>query len=177
MVPSVCFFMLFFASPHTWRIFASMFWWTIFLYVWYRWVHLRFNKMAFYTTHRLDVTVNFFWGLPLSIVAAAWAHWGVRSGCFASIWWIPTSFFISLLAWVMCYWQINPYHLQVQEEQVHKTYEQVQEQTLYSWFNVNPIFVLKCSFCPEKVEGHGLATGAGDQNNRILFFEIGKVYR
>lgn len=104
IIPSVSFCMLFFVSPSTWKMFAWTTVWSFFVYCYYRVIHLRFNKAAFFTTPNLDITVNFVWGFPLSIVAAAWAHWGVIAGRFHTHQMALAAFAASFLLWVSCYW-------------------------------------------------------------------------
>jgi len=50
--------------------------------VWYcvqRVIHLRFSKETPFATNRLDTTVLYFWGLPISLLAVIAARWAARA--------------------------------------------------------------------------------------------------
>uniref|UniRef100_A0A7S4RBT7 CSC1/OSCA1-like cytosolic domain-containing protein n=1 Tax=Alexandrium monilatum TaxID=311494 RepID=A0A7S4RBT7_9DINO len=192
VTPTVCFSMLFFLSPFVWRAFLGMLLWSIFEYCYFRWLHLRFCKVCYYTTHRLDCFANFLWGMPLSVVAAACCHWGLRAQVFAVGWpfWaklllVVATFLTSAGLWLLCYrFIVNPLQDQDADEWNHsKTVEELSCETVYSWLNCNPPYVLKCKYyfqdekgadIPARRKGHPLA--CGEDPEEVRFFEIGKQY-
>lgn len=193
VLPSMCFSMLFFASPFVWRTFLAMLGWACFYYCWCRYMHLRLMKACFYSTSRLDATVNYAWGLPLSIVAAAWCVWVLRwSGSVGEslpVWmrlaFVAVGFGASLAAWVYCYTRfVDPLHPEHAEQMQSKSVEEVAADRLYTWFNCNPIYVLKCAYyfrdssgadIAERRHGHPLACGSDERDVRA--YEIGKEYK
>jgi len=204
ILPSICFSMLFFLSPFVWKAFAALFMWACFYYCWCRYVHFRVMRACHYSTHRLDVMVNYAWGFPLSIIAAAWCLWGIRiaqcSTCpladnqYFSSWhsfaafWVGLSFFLSLFTWICCYkWFVDPLKTKSAEEDDCLTLEQAQKKTLHTWFNCNPVFALKSAFflcdeqgqfanpeLKEKWRDHPLSSGAHPME--IRFFEFGREF-
>uniref|UniRef100_A0A7S2MW23 C2 domain-containing protein n=1 Tax=Zooxanthella nutricula TaxID=1333877 RepID=A0A7S2MW23_9DINO len=152
--PTVCFTMLFFVSHYVWHTFLMMFLWTCFYYCFCRYQHLRFCKACYYTSNCLDTTVNFLWGVPLSVVAAAWCAWGLRSGQLAAgatveqkFALVAASFFGSAGLWVLAYrGLLDPYRQRDAEELKDATFDTVKADTLYTWFNCNPVYVLKSEY-------------------------------
>jgi len=152
--PTVCFCMLFFVSPFVWKTFAMMFLSTCFYYLYCRYLHLRFCKPAYYTTNRLDTMVNHLWGVPLSVVAAACCTWGIRSGLLAEGSSQPVQFALiggafcaSLVLWLLSYrLLLNPWAQKDVEELSTATFEDVKADLLYTWFNCNPVYTLKCEY-------------------------------
>lgn len=152
--PTICFCMLFFVSPYVWRTFLMMFLSMCFYYCFCRYQHLRFCKAAFYTTNRLDTMVNFLWGIPLSVIAAAWCLWGFRSGYLdpeasdsMKLGLVGAAFFASLVAWLLAYrFLLDPWSQHDADESDKSTFEDVKADMLYSWFNCNPVYALKCEY-------------------------------
>lgn len=152
--PTVCFFMLIFISPYVWRIFACMLGWAVFYYVWCRYMHLRFCKACYYSTPYLDGLMSLAWGCPLAVLGAAWCLWGLRTGYVAHgepdwIKWfyVLSSFAMSLTAWICCVlYFANPFSREDAEEKNHPDVETLEGQVVFSWYNCNPIFVLKCFY-------------------------------
>mmetsp|Transcript_30165 Transcript_30165/g.76626 ORF Transcript_30165/g.76626 Transcript_30165/m.76626 type:complete len:472 (-) Transcript_30165:82-1497(-) len=189
--PTVCFCMLFFVSPYVWRMFAMMLGWAVFYYCFCRYQHLRFCKTCYYTTNRLDSMVNLMWGVPLSVVAAAWCSWGFRSGAFGEDFSVAArfalcaaAFFASCLLWVLSYYYfVQPWTDKDANEEARITYEDVKADTLYSWFNCNPVYVLKCAYYfldehgeanEERRNHHPIA--CGEDPRQVRFYEVGKEY-
>merc|ERR1712072_500797 len=139
--------------------------WALFVYCYNRWAHLRFFKTAFFTTHKLDVVVTYAWAVPLSVVAAAWAVWGLRwrvswlmsLGSYAPL----LAFAASAVFWIFCYSLFQPFDHEEPEEREKVDFEEAEEDLLYTWFNVNPIYVLKCAYVPDLVgKDHPYPVGA-----------------
>lgn len=191
--PSICSGMLFFVSPYVWMVFRALFFWACFYYCWNKFLHLRFFKACYYTTSRLDSNVNYAWGIPLSIVAAAWCTWAARAGKFddpepTAVWAkvvaVVSSFFGSFAAWVIAYTRfVQPMHLEQVPEESAPTLDQVSGDTLYNWYNCNPVYVLKCEYYFKTEDGHdipklrnGHPVACGSDESAVCFFEIGKEH-
>lgn len=162
VTPTVCFCMLFFVSPYVWQTFAMMFASYIFYFCFCRYQHFRLCKTCYYTTNRLDTMANFLWGIPLSVIAAAWCVWGLRSGHLAPDASVPAklglvggAFLSSLLLWVLTYWRLlDPWTQRDANEGGNATFDEVKADLLYSWFNCNPVFMLKCEFYWQDISRH-----------------------
>merc|ERR1712083_36820 len=105
-------------------------------------------------THRLDACANFLWGLPLGVLAAAACFWGIRSEVvapFFSVWikllLVCLGFVASVALWCMCYWWVvKPFSKIDIDEHGARTLEEVATDTVYTWWNCNPVYVLKCKY-------------------------------
>jgi len=191
LVTFVCSLALFTMSPYTHKLFFAQLCWSVFYYCFLQYMHLRFCKAAFYTTDRIDIHVNVLWGLPLSVVGAAWCQWAIRSQLFASTWAAPYRYMLLLLAfllsfalWNLVYWKVvRPEEKEDLKEDEQFTEHEVKERTFYSWFNCNPVFVLKCAYyfqnedetpVPERLKDHPIA--CGEDEKKVRFYAIGKEY-
>jgi len=189
VLPSICCSMLCLSSPWVWQVFRLLFFWSLFYYFWCRYMHLRFMRAQYYTTSRVDSMVNFAWGIPLSIVAFATVVWGLRTG------WLPCddwetwqkglmcfgAFFLSLFLWMLSYWlYAKPWHHPAHDLKNDPSILHVKENTLYTWFNCNPVYTLKCKYyiqdlppAARKAFDNPIASGCSGE---VRFFEIGKEY-
>jgi hypothetical protein len=66
-------------SNYVWRIFLFLVIWAFGNYVYFRYMHLRFHRINFYSSSRLNDTYMYFWGGAVSVVAAQIPLWGFRS--------------------------------------------------------------------------------------------------
>jgi len=193
VTPSLCFFMLFFLSPFSCRVLKGMMYWALFMYIYFRWMHLRYHKTCYYTSHRLEMGFQYVWGIPLSVLAAACCCWALRANLICQNPDIPPlvkialiclTFSVSALIWVtVLHFAIRPWQRgEAIDQNRSLTYEQVQEDSIYSWLNCNPVFVLKCRYyfqetdgipISDRVDGHPLSVGKEEQ---VLFFEVGKQF-
>lgn len=169
--PSACFLTLFVLSDTMWMLFLVTVIWAVFTSFTYRYMVLPLSKKQVFPSSSLEERAEFWWGIPVSIIAAAWAFWGVRLGRLGSFdapvigeWWpVLASFLLSLLA----YWTVifkldrrraieiyavsalaSAAHLQEKDE----PYEDVASRLLYTWFNTNPVHVLKSHYRPEDLK-------------------------
>jgi len=192
VTPSICFFFLFFCSPYVYKAFLGMLLWALFECIFFRYMHLRYCKCCFYTTNRLDTFSNFLWGIPVSVIAAACCHWAFKSGR------LPASlhsgvklavlfgvFFASWALYAGCYQLlIQPWvERDAVEDNLEVPIEDLKKETVYSWFNCNPVYVLKCKYffqdkdgkdLPDRRKGHPLA--CGEDSSQVRFFEIGRQH-
>jgi len=193
VIPSVCMVTLFTVSPFTSQMFYCMLVWSIFYYFFLRYLHLRFCKRCYYTTNNVDNFVNILMGIPLSLVAAAWCQWGLRARIlfpdldygvkFGMIWLV---FALSFALWVAAYFHgVKPFKDDLGYEEEEKlTFREVKENLFYSWFNCNPVFVLKCAFLWQDEKGnmeeawkknpHPIASG--EDPTKVRWFQVGKEY-
>jgi hypothetical protein len=193
-VPTTCFFMLSFAtdSDSAWRIFGLMFGWTMFMYFYLRFTHLRFHRVNFYTTSTLNSVGMLLWGIPLSVIALQIPFWVKRS--YEPVPWIHgppllmpeciATFFLSLGAWMFCFTQIvRPFDVQDEAEKNDATVVETKMKKVYDWLNCNPVYALKCRYffqdaegrdIPERRKDHPIA--CGQNPTRVVYFEVGKEY-
>jgi len=190
VTPTICFCFLFFASPYTHKVFFGMLTWSAFEYIFFRYMHLRYHKSCTYTTSRLDTFSNFLWGVPLSVIASACSQWGFRAGvighglrlyqktlCNCGV------FMASLILWVAAYhFLVDPFGVEeTADKDQDMTVEELSAETVYTWFNVNTPFALKCKYywkdkegkdIESRRKGHPIACGVDE--NQVRFFEVGK---
>jgi len=198
IVPTVCSVLLFVLSRFTHTLFKYMFIWGIFYYFFLRYMHFRFCKKCYYTTNQVDNIVNYLYGMPLGMLASACIQWGFRSRMirlphFLDDWEklrIAVCALAGLSSWAL--WAaiyhkvVGPWTDTTQigaEEELRRTVLECMENTFYSWFNCNPVFVLKCAFYWHDEQGkckHPLRNGhplaSGEDPEQVRFFSIGKEY-
>jgi hypothetical protein len=80
VVPLLCFVSMMFMSNYVWKIFLWLMCWAIGNYFYFRWMHLRFHRVNFYSSPRLNDYYMYFWGCAVSVVAVQIPLWGFRSG-------------------------------------------------------------------------------------------------
>eukprot|EP00931_Biecheleriopsis_adriatica_P075260 TRINITY_DN49172_c0_g1_i1.p1 TRINITY_DN49172_c0_g1~~TRINITY_DN49172_c0_g1_i1.p1 ORF type:complete len:1148 (-),score=161.33 TRINITY_DN49172_c0_g1_i1:8-3451(-) len=194
VLPTLCFCMLFFVSPYVVKTFQAMICWTLFYYLFTRFVYLRFTKVTFFNSWKLAGLVWYAWGIPLSIVAVAWCLWLLRANILlpgASMFWrfamLPVAFIGNFGLWTCCYlallrpWRQATFRM---PSVTHFTIEDMKEDKLYTYVNCNPIYALKCfhyfrddktnEFIPSRQKGHPIACGS--IQSRVAYYEIGKEY-
>jgi len=180
VMPTVCFAMLLLVSPYVWKTFLGLFAWAVFSYGFCRYLHLRFFKAHYYTSRRLDFHANLAWGIPLSTVAASWCAWALRMGKFGGdvpvgVKWVMVvgCFLFSFVLWVLCYrFLVKPMNdLQPCCDEEDALVEHAQADTIYSWFNCNPVYTLKQAWLnsADVLEEEAQREGA-------QLFEVGKEY-
>jgi len=124
--------------------------WTAFSYFFHRLVCLTLKKKQMHSSALTDICARRCWGVPLSTVAAAWGFWGYRLGYLYS-WLMPVMFFVSLELYVSCLEFIGTDGDDDVVDDMEENYSDVEEELLYSWFNCNPIHVLKSRYFPEQI--------------------------
>lgn len=159
VTPAICLLALFFPleqvdgggpSPSVWRIFRVMLGWVVFNYLFHRYVRLPLAKKQMHSSHLLDVVARRWWGMPLSMVAAAWAFWGWRLGYFYS-WMVPVVFGLSFQVYVMLLMVLGTETSTNKHDYDDVSYKAVERKLLYSWFNTNPVHVLKSKYIEDDI--------------------------
>jgi len=142
-----------FISESVWGLFLALTLWSVFYWYWSRFMHLRVQSASNFNGHLLDTTAWLFWGFPQSCLAASAFMWGVRSGTFAF-----GSTFEAVLAlllvmagammlWVVAYLVVaRPFRRPDIPQSMLSTVEEVMEKKPYTWYNCNPVYVLKCAY-------------------------------
>jgi len=146
-ITSTAFLMLFFHSEYTALTCWILVGWVLLSYISLKCCHLRFNMMVDYTSHHLDDCFTYLWGIPVSILAAASAHWAAILNHWP--WWVKivafsTSFvvYLILVRWVLK--SVDPY-----DNGGKGDYVQARRVLRYDYFNTNPVQVLKSRFLRE----------------------------
>mmetsp|Transcript_100614 Transcript_100614/g.283765 ORF Transcript_100614/g.283765 Transcript_100614/m.283765 type:complete len:231 (+) Transcript_100614:2-694(+) len=151
-------------------------------------MHLRFNKAAYFNGCLLDANVGRAWSIPLSTVAVVWIVWGQRCGRIPpSIAIQVTAFFFSVGFWLVCVMHVRPFGRQSSRDVRNKSYSEVEEHQLATWFNCNPVFMLKCEYyfkAAPKVATHSNigpyarlgSTPELESHDMIVPYEVGKEY-
>jgi len=171
VTPTVCFMALFMMGPSSWQVFAILTLWVLFMYVMHRMtLHISKKQMA---GSYLEEWAERAWAIPLATILSACGFWGVRCeklgqpGHRASYW---TAFFLfvcgMLLHWAMLRWFGN--YDEICFDSYDATYEDVKQALTYTWFNTNPVHVLKSNFYPEKMGDAAIV--------EKIPFEYGKEY-
>merc|ERR1711879_883510 len=99
---------------------------------------------------RIDCVATRWWGVPVSTVCAARAYWGHRLGL-CSIYMIPVAFLFSIVLYLYVLKHIDDIGGIRAVDSVEEDYADVQAKLLYSWFNTNPIHVLKSRYVQTQV--------------------------
>jgi len=195
VLPSVCFLNLMFMSTFVWRAFRLLTIWAVFIYFYFRYMHLRYHRINFYSTNRLNNIGMYTWGLALSSLAVQIPLWGFRAGYLPQDWltWekmqlLILAFIVSFGLWTVSYhFLIQPWVRQdVKEENNNWTVQEVKMKFVYSWLNTNPVFVLKCRYFFQDIDGkdtgrrgekeHRHPIACGEDEDEVRFFEVGKEY-
>jgi len=118
IIPLECFCSMLFLSRYVWKIFAWLMCWAVGNYFYFRWMHLRFHRINFYTTHRLNDAYMYWWGCAIGVVAAQVPLWGFRSELLfdffegsrevfsstqAKILVVLVTYFLAVLLWLSAY--------------------------------------------------------------------------
>jgi len=174
VTPSVCFLALFVMSAQAWKIFAFLALWAFMMYLIHRFVTVPTSRKET-VGESLDETAEKLWGIPLAIVLASFGFWGVRcealgsNDALTSYWIVLLLFLFGLLLHQFALQLLGPHSL-AHTDLVDRSYEDVRRKLRYTWFNVNPVHVLKSRFCPEEL---------GPERAGIIApipFEFGKEY-
>jgi hypothetical protein len=146
----------------------------MYYYYMQKYCHLYHQKVVDFTSMTLDDCQNHFWGLPLSMFAAASMHWASILG------YVPwysgvTAFFASLVLYLlllrMLYW-LEPEKYDGGRER-GLTYEDCRRlESGCDWFNTNPIYVLR-RHCLH--DGKSGVNAHGDEP--IVYFTYAKEYQ
>mmetsp|Transcript_61042 Transcript_61042/g.176813 ORF Transcript_61042/g.176813 Transcript_61042/m.176813 type:complete len:944 (-) Transcript_61042:67-2898(-) len=176
VTPCVCNFALFVISPRSWKVFALLAMWVAVMYLVHRYPTLLISR-KYTTDHNIDLLACKFWGIPLSMVLAAAGFWGLRAGYLGdpaykgSYWIIVFMFLLGVTLHRLALELLGgATHDGVGVEQDDSEYTQVQQKLRYSWFNTNPVHILKSCYYPEKL-GNDMA-----DTQVYVPFEFGKEY-
>lgn len=193
VLPTVSCTTLFFLSPFVWKTFFWMMVWSGFFYVFMKYKHLRLSKQSFCTTDHTDRLVNYMWGFPLSIIAAAWFFWGYHAKLFGDLpEWAVVVLMVAVFGFSYLLWFLS-YHFGVRpgktvSDRVSKakerlSIEEVKAGTLYCWMNCNPVFTLKCEYYFLGEDGASIAArrqqhplACGEDPDVVRFYTEGKQY-
>jgi len=181
--PAATFAMLFFFTD---TMDSAAFWlfaFAVFFYVYQRFANLWFIRK---TTHDSDdcfVACIVGWGFALSLIPTAAVWWVWRLGlCGVPMGLILTfgAYIVSLLIYVVGLQRIGVFRRRLDEEDPEDPgFSAVMEERGYSWWNVNPIYVLKNRYW-ENEPGYELIDSNKcwpSQFSRRGFFENGKAFR
>lgn len=151
VVTSQCIVALFFLSPSMWDIFPYLLGYTVFIYLWHRIICLKFKRKQMHSsvaTHRSFVR---WWAVPLSLVgtAAAFCQYRVKEIPFFIV---PFTFGSSAAMYLLGLRVIGEANAVEVADVLDATYDRVEQKLLYSFFNTNPINVLKAHYCVEHLE-------------------------
>jgi len=191
MLPTMCCLTLVLVSSYVYRIFRGLTLWALFYYMYCRYIHLRFMRMQYFTTSRVDSNVNIAWGLPLSVIAASWVVWAWRTGVLPDSAGVKVkvlvtglAFASSFMLWICCYlYTVRPFTFDFTDRQDRRDphISETKAQTLYSWFNCNPVYTLKCKhyiqhMSAEEREKFDNPLASGHNEDTVRFFEVGKEF-
>lgn len=183
--PTTAFLMTMCVSTFVWKTFMAMMIWSACYYVWCRFMHLRVQSVSYYCTTLLDCTMWLLWSLPTSALAASCFVWGLRSGMFLQGYHqgvkILVCLCVSILAgvvWVVSYLVcVHPFRVRDAPQSSAMTVDEVFHHKTYSWYNCNPVYVLKCAYSKEvtsKFWEH--PTACDESGEEVVPFQLGKQY-
>jgi len=122
-------------------------------------MHLRYHKTCYYFGSSLEILAGHAWGVPLSVLAAAWCAWAMRAGLLAEglgphakLLLVCSAFFASVALWLLLLtFLVRPWERrEVLDDNRNMTVEETQSRSIYSWLNCNPPYVLKCKYFLEQ---------------------------
>lgn len=127
------------------------------------------------TGYKVDDLAIKLWGVVPATVLAAFGFWGVRCNMLGDNK-VMTSYWIILFLFLLGL-TLHRLSIEILSERLSSsmdlrdhTYEETFNKLLYSWFNTNPVHVLKSCYCPEALGEQMEATIAP------VPFEFGKAY-
>lgn len=174
VTPCVCMVSLFFMSPRTWKVFAFLAFWGIFMYLLHRYPTLLISKKHM-TSYKVDLLACKLWGFPLSMILAAFGYWGVRCNRLGtntnlgSYWVVCFLFLLGLVLHRLALELLSRGGVKAVDLQ-DRPYHVVEQKLRYTWFNTNPVHILKSCYYVEKM-------GEGVEDTRAFVpFEFGKEY-
>lgn len=158
----------------------------IFNYIWSKFMHLRVQSVTFYSTGKLDRVVLLTWGGPLSMLAACAFAWLIRSGAVMHpyplvVRWSAVIFLyvFCVLLWVGVVLVLNPQKTKKPNitSDTHCTFKEAKDNWIFSWFNCNPMYTLKCLYVLKLSDmpwDNPLASGSDPAE--VRFYRPGKEY-
>eukprot|EP00930_Biecheleria_cincta_P023955 TRINITY_DN17219_c0_g1_i1.p1 TRINITY_DN17219_c0_g1~~TRINITY_DN17219_c0_g1_i1.p1 ORF type:complete len:1084 (-),score=132.54 TRINITY_DN17219_c0_g1_i1:296-3262(-) len=181
--PTTAFLMMACVSTFVWKTFMAMVVWSVFYYVWSRFMHLRVQSVSYYSTTLLDCTMWIMWALPTSALAASTFIWGLRSGILLPDYnpgmKLVALLCVSILAgllWIVAYLVfVHPFRWRVAPESNNVTVDDVFRHKTYSWYNCNPVYVLKCAYFSKAVAGNPTICSEESADD-VVPFQLGKQY-
>jgi len=175
ITPLICYVVLFVMSPRSWRVFGMLAFWALFMIVMHRYVTLLISRKHT-TGYRVDLLATKLWGVVPATVLAAFGFWGVRCNKFGdnasmtSYWIVLFLFLLGAAVHRLTLSMLEAPREVVDLDRKDRTYAQTVAELRYTWFNTNPVHVLKSCYYPE-VLGEGM-----EQVMAPVPFEFGKEY-
>lgn len=183
--PTTAFLMTTCVSSFVWKTFMAMMIWSACYYIWCRFMHLRVQSVSYYSTTLLDCTMWILWALPTSALAASTFIWGLRSGILLQGYHqgvqIAVLLCVSLLAgllWIVAYLVlVHPFRVREAPQSSAMTMDEVFHHKTYSWYNCNPVYVLKCAYSKEVAsKSWENPTACDESGEEVVPFQLGKQY-
>eukprot|EP00397_Hematodinium_sp_SG-2012_P005723 GEMP01005745.1.p1 GENE.GEMP01005745.1~~GEMP01005745.1.p1 ORF type:complete len:704 (+),score=78.29 GEMP01005745.1:782-2893(+) len=146
-----------------WRAFGWLFIWAIWMYFSQRYCHLRMSKKTYFTTYRLDATFCWTFSLVIAELGGICGWWCHEIG-FIPYWGIFAAAAISTIVYLLLlvFWIRIRDPAEVTEMEP-KPYIEVASALVYSYFNTNPVHVLKTRYL-------------NDEGPPMHFYVCGKEY-
>lgn len=174
-------------TESVWRLFMMLTFWSVFYWYWSRFMHLRVQSASNFNGHLLDTTAWLFWGFPQSCLAGSAFIWAVRSEvvAFEST---PSAVLslILVMAVASCLWMLayllvaQPWRRPDIPQSSVQTVEEVMQHKPYTWYNCNPVYVLKCAYTKDKKDGavdeFTNPHSARENEEKALLYTRGKEY-
>eukprot|EP00928_Gymnodinium_smaydae_P089833 TRINITY_DN7372_c0_g3_i1.p1 TRINITY_DN7372_c0_g3~~TRINITY_DN7372_c0_g3_i1.p1 ORF type:complete len:1087 (+),score=170.82 TRINITY_DN7372_c0_g3_i1:32-3292(+) len=145
--------MMSFVSPYNARIFSALVAWSVFYYFFCRYMHFRVQSVCFYSTKRLDATATVLIGIPLAYLAVVAMEWAFRAELLMAgyshlskeIVFFATGVSVFALWCLTLYLFVRPFERQDVEEVSGMTVDDVRRECIFSWYNCNPVYILKAA--------------------------------
>eukprot|EP00429_Kryptoperidinium_foliaceum_P040957 CAMPEP_0176182236 /NCGR_PEP_ID=MMETSP0120_2-20121206/93373_1 /TAXON_ID=160619 /ORGANISM="Kryptoperidinium foliaceum, Strain CCMP 1326" /LENGTH=624 /DNA_ID=CAMNT_0017520479 /DNA_START=34 /DNA_END=1908 /DNA_ORIENTATION=- len=165
---------------------------SVIFYIWQRYVMLWLYGKATYDTEKSYQAFIRVWGCVISILPPVAVWWSYRLGDIKeeSFTYMVMAMIFALAALIYLYglwtieWFVGSRYDSVDDFVGGKDpgYTEVMESECYSWWNTNPVYVLKSRFCPEQ-PGYEVHRPEAqellwpERQRRKGFFELGKFFR
>ncbi|CAJ1420980.1 unnamed protein product, partial [Effrenium voratum] len=178
--PFLVFLSFFMVSTTSHKLSMFLALWAVFIYVWHRFMHLRVQSASFYSTEKLNWVVKLSWGAPLSTLASCAFAWGIRSGKImpsspVSHRWLAllAVYVVAILVWIAAMLFMDPPHKENVSDDKVCSFNTCKAHWIFSWFNCNPVFTLKCLYHVDTLDSWNHPLASGEDPKVVRFYRRG----
>ncbi|CEM38415.1 unnamed protein product [Vitrella brassicaformis CCMP3155] len=172
---STCLVLLFFVTQHAWSIFLFLVLFALYHYIKDLFLCLRLHKETYFSTGALGNSVIRLWSVPTGMLCGSLVYWHFRHFLGSSprmfqehageiIGYTALAFFGHIFLYLVVIDYVIPAVVHMVHKPCSKTYKEIEAVTPCTYFNSNPIHVLKSHYCPKPGQ------------SPITPYEIGKEY-
>jgi len=153
--PMIAFVALFFVTDRADWIFFGLFVFAVFFYLYQQFINVHFVQKTMHDSAMCFRACMVCWGLVLNMPAAAFVWWRWRAGSLPDVVGLPCAFCfyaVGFLLYMVVLDKLNVFghglSIESHTEGDKKFIDHMNDSMPYTWWNTNPIYVLKCHHCP-----------------------------